>query len=142
MYDARKKSTFLRFIRLCWDCHFVIWPNCLDTVSFVNCKCWDLPSSIDNQKQEGLICCSYHLDFFFFFLFSDFCTGKSCIQKSSFMSVIHLHKYLVQKSENVCFCCYTILWKLRISDSWRMKDQLDVPCYFISLLMCSTCFGH
>ena len=27
-------------------------------------------------------------------------------------------------------------------DSWRMKDQLDVTCYFISLLMCSTWFGH
>ena len=26
--------------------------------------------------------------------------------------------------------------------SWRMKDQLDVTCYFISLLMCSTCFGY
>ena len=26
--------------------------------------------------------------------------------------------------------------------SWRLKDQLDVTCYFISLLMCSTCFGH
>ena len=25
---------------------------------------------------------------------------------------------------------------------WRMKDLLDVTCYFISLLMCSTCFGH
>ena len=24
---------------------------------------------------------------------------------------------------------------------WRIKDQLDVTCYFISLLMCSTCFG-
>jgi hypothetical protein len=23
-----------------------------------------------------------------------------------------------------------------------MKDQLDVTCYFISLFMCSTCFGH
>jgi len=23
-----------------------------------------------------------------------------------------------------------------------MKDQLDVVCYIISLLMCSTCFGH
>jgi len=23
-----------------------------------------------------------------------------------------------------------------------MKDQLEVTCYFISLLMCSTCFGH
>jgi hypothetical protein len=27
-------------------------------------------------------------------------------------------------------------------NSWRIKDQLDVTCYFISLLMCSTCFGH
>ena len=23
-----------------------------------------------------------------------------------------------------------------------MKDQLDDTCYFISLLICSTCFGH
>jgi len=23
-----------------------------------------------------------------------------------------------------------------------MKDQLVVTCYFISLLMCSACFGH
>ena len=27
-------------------------------------------------------------------------------------------------------------------ESWITKDQLDVTCYFISLLMCSTCFGH
>jgi len=27
-------------------------------------------------------------------------------------------------------------------NSWRIKDQLVVTCYFISLLMCSTCFGH
>ena len=26
--------------------------------------------------------------------------------------------------------------------SWRIEDQFDVTCYFISLLMCSTCFGH
>jgi len=29
-------------------------------------------------------------------------------------------------------------WK----DCWRIKDQLDVTCYFISLLMCWTYFGH
>ena len=28
-----------------------------------------------------------------------------------------------------------------LCDSWRIKDQLHVTCYFISLLMCSTCFG-
>ena len=27
-------------------------------------------------------------------------------------------------------------------NSWRMKDHLDVICYFISLLMCSKCFEH
>ena len=27
-------------------------------------------------------------------------------------------------------------------DRWRIKDQLDVTCYFISLLMCSTCWAH
>ena len=27
-------------------------------------------------------------------------------------------------------------------DSWRIKDQLDVTCYFIWLLMRSACFGH
>jgi len=26
--------------------------------------------------------------------------------------------------------------------SWRIKDQLDVSCYFLSLFMCSTCFGY
>jgi len=30
----------------------------------------------------------------------------------------------------------------RICVIWRIKDQLDVTCYFISILMCSTCFGH
>ena len=35
-----------------------------------------------------------------------------------------------------------VYWTVHHSDSWRIKDQLDVTCYFISLLMCSTCFGH
>ena len=35
-----------------------------------------------------------------------------------------------------------IYWTVHHCNSWRMKDQLDVTCYFISLLMCSTCFGH
>jgi len=32
------------------------------------------------------------------------------------------------------------MWEVQID--WRIKDQLDATCYFISLLMCSTCFGH
>ena len=40
-------------------CDPTVW-----TVCFINCKRWDLPSSIDNEKQEGLICGSDYLDFF------------------------------------------------------------------------------
>ena len=35
-----------------------------------------------------------------------------------------------------------VYWTVHHCDSWRMKDQLDVTCYFISLLTCSTCFGR
>jgi len=35
-----------------------------------------------------------------------------------------------------------VYWTMHHCDSWRIKDQLDVTYYFISLLMCSTCFGH
>ena len=35
----------------------------------------------------------------------------------------------------------TVCWHW-ITHSWRMKDQLDVTCYFISLIMRSTCFRH
>ena len=35
-----------------------------------------------------------------------------------------------------------VYWTVHHCNSWRMKDQLDVTCYFISLIMCSTCFGH
>ena len=35
-----------------------------------------------------------------------------------------------------------VYWTVHHCDSWRIKDQLDVTWYYISLLMCSTCFGH
>jgi len=37
--------------------------------------------------------------------------------------------------------CY-VYWTMHHCDSWRIKDQLDVTCCFISLLLFSTCFGH
>ena len=37
---------------------------------------------------------------------------------------------------------HLVVQRANVYWSWRMKDQLDVTCYFISLLMCSTCFGH
>ena len=39
-------------------------------------------------------------------------------------------------------CQSNVYWTVHHCNSWRMKDQLDVTCYFISLIMCSTCFGH
>ena len=35
-----------------------------------------------------------------------------------------------------------VCWTVHHCNSWRIKDQLDVTYYFISLLTCSTCFGH
>ena len=35
-----------------------------------------------------------------------------------------------------------VYWTVHHCNSWWMKDQLDVTCYFILLIMCSTCFGH
>ena len=35
-----------------------------------------------------------------------------------------------------------VYWTVHHCNSWRMKDQLNVTWYFISILMCSTCFGH
>ena len=35
-----------------------------------------------------------------------------------------------------------VYWTVHHCSSRRIKDQLDVTCCFVSLLMCSTCFGH
>ena len=35
-----------------------------------------------------------------------------------------------------------VYWTVHHCNSWRMKNQLDATCYFISLIMRSTCFGH
>ena len=35
-----------------------------------------------------------------------------------------------------------VYWTVRHCNSWGMKNQLDVTCYFISIIMRSTCFGH
>ena len=36
-----------------------------------------------------------------------------------------------------------VYWTVHRCDNWRIWDQLDVTSYyFISLLLCSTCFGH
>ena len=42
----------------------------------------------------------------------------------------------------ICHCESNVYWTVHHCNSWWMKDQLDVTCYFISLIMRSTCFGH
>jgi len=60
---------------------------------------------------------------------------------------------LLLKKHRHCICFYLkvmkqlvpksyVYWTVHHCDSWRIRDKLDVTCYFISLLMCSTCFGH
>jgi ABC-type proline/glycine betaine transport system permease subunit len=56
-----------------------------------------------------------------------------------FPSLLKKHAFKRERELNKVTC---ILTAISLCTSWRMKDQLDVTCYFISLLMCSTCFGH
>ena len=47
---------------------------------------------------------------------------------SSLVNRMAMHKDILHLTKNI--------------SCWRMKDHLDVTWYFISLLMCSACFGH
>ena len=35
-----------------------------------------------------------------------------------------------------------VYWTVHRCDNWKKRYQVDVTCYFISLLLCSTCFVH
>jgi len=57
---------------------------------------------------------------------------------------VAVHEWLRMKKPDFCFCGmfkFMPRWDMHCC-SWQMKDKLDVTCYFISLIMCSTCFGH
>jgi len=58
-------------------------------------------------------------------------------------------RFLVIKWHSACAWGKMIwqMWEMKyyvckLLNCWRIKDQLNVTCYFISLLMCSTCFRH
>ena len=55
---------------------------------------------------------------------------------------IHVQLYRWDLTSGKFYSNSYVFWNVHHCDGWRMKDQLDVTCYFISLLMCSTCFGH
>ena len=61
---------------------------------------------------DGQRNCLKHVEFYF---------------KNKFEKLVHLHGLIIRT--HILYC-------------WRKKDQLDVTWCFISLLMCSTCFGH
>jgi len=57
-----------------------------------------------------------------------------------------MYEYLLSSGSSIIGNMYNsesyAYWTVHLCDSSRIKDKLDVTCYFISLLMCSTCFGH
>jgi len=55
------------------------------------------------------------------------------------ISKTQIHKKFEEICCNIKYRCH---YRNSYCDSWRIKDQLDVTCYVISLLMRSTCFGH
>jgi hypothetical protein len=53
------------------------------------------------------------------------------------------HHVIRKKNVGSRLTCYSnVYWTVHHCNSWRMKDQLDVTCYFISLIMRWTCFEH
>ena len=59
------------------------------------------------------------------------------------------------KTDKVQKRCAYVMWRFHVISlnywrnpvfnscpSWGMNNQLDVTCYFISIIMRSTCFGH
>jgi len=51
-----------------------------------------------------------------------------CFHELNLYSLIHISKIVPY-----------VHWTVHHCNSWRIKDQLDVTCSFISVLMCSTC---
>ena len=91
-------------------------------------ECWN---QCDSSK-----CCTYSCSF------CSISTITSEIKNlNSIFQELYNHKVFytkTQKSLNIS----NVYWTVHHCNSWRMKDQLDVTCYFISFIVCSTCFGH
>ena len=57
-----------------------------------------------------------------------------------FKICLQTYEYLLTSVSSIL--CSNVYWTVHNCNSWSMKDQLDVTCYFILLVMCSTCFGN
>ena len=156
-------STLLHFWSICRDLKKKIFTViCSHSVArlplrtAVNCPC---KSAMKNKDETGrqwfrivLLVCVCIADIFYF--------GTAALK-----AVTSLRFCQTKKKNRVfyVFCFWNAFWRRlgpcslsltyrnqhEVGDtqvctlnSWRMKAQLDVTCYFISLLMLSACFGH
>jgi hypothetical protein len=105
-----------------WKCVFIFCKACpmRDIIHWNNSG---LLFHIEFFYRKDLYICGMHLKFV--------CSWKIVVEHQK-RSKFHYEPYVY----------VYVYWTAHHCDSWRIKDQLDVTCYFISLLMCSTCFGH
>ena len=64
------------------------------------------------------------------------------VRRTSGMQDCWRHSSPLRPEMLACPCILTSLRRTEENNSWGMKNQLDVTCYFTSLIMRSTCFGH
>ena len=76
------------------------------------------------------------------YIFSAACNWSFILKKNMKYSHFYRLNLIKQHLQHVWKLHMWFFCLLNTVSSWRMKDQLDVTCYFISLVMCSTCFGH
>ena len=76
------------------------------------------------------------------FVFQQHLMKLICLGSPLFIPFIYNAQLWRHSSSMLNKLYFNVYWTVHHCNSWRMKDQLDVTCYFISLLMCSTCFGH
>ena len=72
---------------------------------------------------------------------------RASVSRYTYIALLYFNikkswRWQVCSKQLLLFAFTNVYWTVRHCNSWRMKDQLDVTCYFISLIMCSTCSGH
>jgi len=71
-------------------------------------------------------------------------------RKGVYLKVCFFFFLMLQRvsSNEICLICFTenyasdVYWTVHNCDNWRIKNQLNATCYFIVLLIGSTCFRH
>ena len=63
---------------------------------------------------------------------------KKLLRTARNRRILHMTQGLINEQ----LTNFNVYWTVHHCNSLGMKNQLDVTCYFISLIMRSTCFGH